>query len=41
MTVEVEVAAELTAEGPSPQPSARERGAVTSHARVRLPGGAS
>ena len=41
MTVEVEVAAELPAEGPSPQPSARERGAVTSHARVRLPGGAS
>ncbi len=41
MTVEVEVAAELPAEGPSPQPSARERGAVTADARVRLPGGAS
>ena len=37
MTVEVEVTAALPAEDPSP----REREAVTAHARVRLPGGAS
>ncbi len=41
MTVEVEVTAALPAEGPSPQPSPRERGALSAHARVRLPGGAS
>jgi transglutaminase-like putative cysteine protease len=41
MTVEVEVAAALPEEGPSPQPSPHERGAVTADARVRLPGGAS
>jgi transglutaminase-like putative cysteine protease len=41
MTVEVEVTAALPAEDPSPQPSPRERGALSAHARVRLPGGAS
>jgi transglutaminase-like putative cysteine protease len=41
MTVEVEVTAALPAEGPSPQPSPRERGALSAHTRVRLPGGAS
>jgi len=41
MTVAVEVTAELPAEDPSPQPSPRERGALSAHARVRLPGGAS
>jgi len=41
MTVEVEVTAALPAEDPSPQPSPRERGALSAHGRVRLPGGAS
>ncbi len=41
MTVAVEVTAEPPAEDPSPQPSPRERGALSTQARVRLPGGAS
>ncbi len=41
MTVAVEVTAESPAEDPSPQPSPRERGALSTQARVRLPGGAS
>ena len=41
MSVEVEVTAEVPAKDPSLQPSPRERGALSAHARVRLPGGAS
>ena len=41
MSVEVEVTAEVRTKDPSPQPSPRERGALSAHARVRLPGGAS